>query len=71
MIELSDITEQQSRILRHELAVRRAVEALERAPWDEVRRQHLKDSRALLRTAKRTLQQMLTDYNDRHQMRML
>ena len=70
MTELQDIQEQQSRILRHELAVRRAVEALERAPWDETRRQHLKDARALLRTAKRTLQQMMTDYNDKHQMRL-
>lgn len=62
MTSITDITAQQDRINRLELAVRRAYDAHQSAPWDTTRKQHLKDQRELLRAAKRTLQQMMTDF---------
>lgn len=70
MIELTDIERQQSLVLKLELFVRRAVEALEAAPWDVTRKQHLKDQRELLRHNKRVLNQMMTDYSATNQRRM-
>lgn len=70
MIELKDIEAQQSLVLKLELSVHRAVEALEAAPWVVTRKQHLKEQRELLRHNKRVLNQMLTDYAATHQRRM-
>jgi len=53
-----EISDQTNLVLAKELAVHRAKERLDAAPWVSARKQDLKDARDSLRHHKRVLEQM-------------